>query len=94
MKKAYLLAFSETLGTQEQVKAFVEKMTDVTTWRYDLPHAFYLISTVDAKTLSERLRELAGDKGRFIIAEITENSSGWLTLESWHLIQHKQQKPK
>jgi hypothetical protein len=69
-------------------------MPEVTHWRYDLPHAFYLISEHDAKSLAAKLFELAGKKGLFIITEISSNSFGWLTGASWYLIQNKEYKPK
>jgi hypothetical protein len=69
------------------------RLPEIITWRYDQPHAFYLISNKDAKTIAARLHDLAGGKGRFIVSEITDNSSGWITTESWYLIQNKQQKP-
>jgi hypothetical protein len=97
MKKAYILAFSETVGKQEQVAAVLNQMSGIiSTWRYDLPNAFYLISESDAKTIATRFNELLGAKvgPRFIVSEITTNAFGWLTPESWQLIQQKEVKPQ
>jgi hypothetical protein len=95
VKKAYLLAFSASLGTQEQVKAHIEKIPEIILWRYDMPHSFYLISEASAEILAKRLREATGEgNGRFIIAELSPNYYGWLTSESWYLIKHKEPKPK
>ena len=94
MKKSYLLSYSDATGKQEQVRDYLDKIPEITHWRYDLPHAFYLVSTANAKTLAIKFQQLAGDKALFIITEITDNSWGWLTPESWHLIQHKEYKPK
>jgi hypothetical protein len=94
MRKAYLLAYSSTLGTQDEVKECLNTLPQVITWRLDLPNAIYIISEEEALTLAELIRKCRGGKGRFIITEIPSNSNGWLTPESWFLIQNKRQKPK
>src|SRR5436309_3525453 len=93
MKKAYLFAFSNTLGTQKEMENVLNSIPEVITWRYDMPHAFYIISEADAKTLTDAIRQRA-PKGRFIVTEIPEeNRQGWLTGESWYLIKNKTNKP-
>ena len=94
MRKAYLLVHSETLGSRDQVKAVLNRLPEVLTWRYDLPHSFYILSETDAGTLARRIREESGNKGRFIVTEIASNKYGWLTPESWYLINQKRTKPK
>lgn len=95
MKRAYLLAYSDTVGNQEKMAGFLGQLQDIIShWRYDMPNSFYLVSTADAKTIASRLRTLTGDSGRFIVSEITDNSWGWLTDESWYLIKQKEYKPK
>jgi hypothetical protein len=94
LKKAYLLAFSSTLGTRETVKGILNRVPEVLTWRTDLPNAFYVISRADTATLARKIREAAGGKGRFIITEISNERNGWITPESWYLIREKQLKPK
>jgi hypothetical protein len=95
VKKAYLFAHNDAVGTQDQVKELLNKIPEIITWRYEFPNAFFLISESDSRQLSEKLRAITGAKGRFIIAEITSaTSNGWLTPESWYLIQHKVEKSK
>ena len=94
MRRAYLLAFSATLGTRDQVKALLDQVSEVITWRTDLPHSFYIVSEADAGTLVKRIREASGNKGRFIVTEIATNRQGWITPESWYLINQKRLKPK
>jgi hypothetical protein len=95
MKKAYLFAFSNTLGTQKELENTLNSIPEVITWRYDMPNAFYVISNADAGVLSDAIRERTKNtNGRFIITEIPENRQGWLTNESWHLIRNKEHKPK
>lgn len=92
MKKTYLLAYSSTLGTKEQVKACLNKIPQITHWRTDLPSAFYLVSESNAKELTVLIRECRGG-GRFLITEISaSNKQGWITPESWHLINNQEYK--
>jgi hypothetical protein len=78
MRRVYLLAYSDSLGTREQVKQCLNKMQEVIAWRLDPPHAFYIVSEESAPVLANRIREILG-KGRFIVTEIDENRQGWLT---------------
>jgi hypothetical protein len=94
MKKAYLLVFSETLGTREEVKNCVDSIPQIIDWRSDLPQAIYLISEESAEALSGLITRQIGKHGRFILQEFTENSAGWLPKETWHLLQKKSRLPK
>lgn len=92
MKKVYLLAYSDTFGSRDQVKSAINAIPEITTWRYDLPHAFYLVSEASAQALAIKLREKRG-AGRFVVTEIPEtNRWGWLTNQSWYLLKHKKTK--
>ncbi len=93
-RKAYLLAYSNTLGTREEVKKCVDSIREIIDWRYDLPHTFYLISEASASTLSDLITNRMGKKGIFIIVELESNYSGWLPKESWHLLQKKVRLPE
>jgi hypothetical protein len=88
MKMAYLLVYNDALGSREDVKRCLNGMKEVITWRFDIPHSFYIISEADARTLGESIRERIG-KGRFLIAEITQNKYGWLPPETWYLLNNK-----
>jgi len=94
MRKAYVLIYSATLGTSAQVKAWLNAMPEVLTWRTDLPNCFYIISTNSAQELYNGLEKVAGKRGRFLISEVTSNKQGLLTSESWYLLNNKQHKPK
>ena len=93
MRKAYLLAYGNGIGTQEQVKNWVDKMNSVILWRYDMSNAFYLISEDSAEIIAKEFREYA-NKGIFIVTELEANSYGWLVPASWHLINHKEYQVK
>jgi hypothetical protein len=93
MKKAYLLVYNDRLGSREDVKRFLNGSREVTTWRADIPNSFYVISEVDANTLSKLIRNELG-AGRFILSEITSNVGGWLPPQTWYLLNKKALKPK
>jgi hypothetical protein len=93
MKKAYLLAFNDIAGKVAAVKDIVDKTPGVVTWRYDLPNAIYIISEETASQLSDKLHLSLPANSRFIITEIPDNSSGWLTPDSWYLIKNKVHRP-
>ena len=87
--KAYLLVYSDSLGTREQVKNCVSKIEEVHTWRYDMPNSFYIISEYSANEIAQSIRRVLGNN-RFIVTEISvSNRQGWLPKETWHLINQK-----
>jgi hypothetical protein len=95
MRKAYILAHSRTLGTREEIKACLNAIPEILTWRTDMLHSFFLISEADAKTLAARIRECRGHQGRFMVTEVEKGrASGWLTKDSWYLLNHKTKRPK
>ncbi|MBI4370953.1 MAG: hypothetical protein HY552_01510 [Elusimicrobia bacterium] len=92
MKKIYLLSFSDGLGTMESVKKYLNAIPEIKHWRYDMTNAFYIVSESSAETLFEKIHAQNGT-GKFIIVEIGENRQGWITADSWYLIQNKAHKP-
>lgn len=92
--KAYLLVHNVEAATYDKMKAILNSIAEVITWRTDLVNSFYVISKEEASKLSELVRNRTGNQGRFIITEITSNHQGWLTSESWYLINNKKLKPK
>ena len=63
----------------EQMKTVLNSISEVRTWRTDIPNCFYVVSEADAKVLGTLIREKTGKTGRFIISELPENRYGWLT---------------
>lgn len=88
MKKTYLFVYSDSLGRRPEVKRIVDSIPAILTWRYDLPHSFYLVSEESAQTISSEIRRLAGNRGRFIVTQIESNKQGWLPKGSWYIINH------
>lgn len=87
--KAYLFVYSDSLGTRDQVKNCLSTIKQVYTWRYDMPNSFYLLSEYSANEIATSIRQVLGNQ-RFFITEIFgSNKQGWLSKETWHLINHK-----
>ncbi len=93
MRKSYLLVYSNSLGTRDQVKNCLSSIKEVLTWRFDMPNSFYIISENSADEIARSIRNTLG-KGRFILTEISSNKQGWLPSESWYLINNKKHKDK
>lgn len=91
--KAYLLIYNDAVGTQDQVKAILNKMPEITHWRYEIPHSFYLISELEAQPLAEKIRLATTGKGMLAVFEVTK-AWGWLSPETWYLITNKKYKAK
>lgn len=94
MKKCYLLVYSSTAATPQKMKEILNSISEVSTWRTDVDYTFFIVSEVEASTLSELIRSRTGEQGRFLVSEINDNRQGWLTPESWYLLKHKELKPK
>ena len=93
MRKSYLLVYNDNFGTREEAKEVLNKIAEISNWRYDMPYMFYIVSEYSAKQIASKIREHIG-KGAFIVTENTDNSYGWLNGESWYLLQNKVHKPK
>jgi hypothetical protein len=87
--KLYIFNYSETAGTREEVKAWIENEAKISNWRYDLPNCFYLVSNASANELSASFNEYNEKKGRHLIAEVTDNRQGLLTTKSWAFMRRK-----
>lgn len=86
MKRSYLLIYSDRLGTREEIKEFLDRRSEILNWRYDLPHAFYLVSNLSAEELYEIIQSYNQERGLFLISEVGENTQGWLPAKSWMLL--------
>lgn len=88
MKKTYLLAYSDVLGTRAQLKTALDHIALVDDWRYDIPHTFYLLSQASAREIAEALQRALGS-GRFIVSEIGDNYWGKGSTDTWRFISGK-----
>ena len=94
MKRAYLLVYSDSLGSRDDIKKWANDSALVEAWRYDLPNSMYLVSEASAEKLSAEIDQLAGKRKRYIITEVSKNREGYLSLDTWYFLEHKTVKPK
>ncbi len=94
MKKSYLFIHSTLTGTKDEIVSYLNKMSTVVTWRYDMPHVFYVISQNSAEELYQEFFGLAGKKGRYMFMEASDNRQGQMLADTWHLLTHKTHTPK
>ena len=92
-KRAYLFIYSSSVGTREEVRDYIDELPEILNWRYDIPHAFYLITESSADEITDKILDFAGGDGRFLITEVTENSQGWLPKRTWRLLNEKPSAP-
>ena len=86
--------YDDTVGTREELKNVLSEMNSVLTWRFDVPHCFYVISSHSAQDLYNEFIRKNGSNGRFMFVEVTDNRQGMMLPDTWHLLTHKEHKPK
>lgn len=87
-RRAYILVFSEQFGTEADVRAYIDSLSEVINWRRNLPNCFFLISEDSAGELYELLRKRF-PTGNVIVSEIAGNEQGWLDKLTWKMINEK-----
>lgn len=86
MHRAYLLIYSDQMGSRADVRDFVDGCPDIEHWRYDLPNTFYVVSDLSVEELYERVQGFNAKRGRFLICEVGKNKQGWLPPRTWRLL--------
>ncbi len=94
MRKAYLFIYDDSVGTREEIKSLLNQMDTVKTWRFDMPHCFYIISEGSASELYTEFASLNGTKGKFLFIEASDNRQGQMLKDTWYLLRNKKNKPK
>jgi hypothetical protein len=94
MKKAYFLMHGGGYVGKSLVKSWADNSPLVITWRTEMQGAFFVISEASAEELYTDLRASVPSIRTFIFVEAHTNRQGLLSKESWHLLRHKEPKPK
>lgn len=84
----YLFIYNDDFGNRETVKDILDSIPEITDWRYDLPHAFYLISDLSADQLADLVIEKKAN-ARFFLTEVGQNRQGWLPKATWDFLNNK-----
>lgn len=90
MNRAYLLVYSDRVGSRQKIKTYLSSRQEILHWRYDLPNAFYLLSHLSLDELYDLVQEFNREKGRFLITEIGDNIQGWLPERTWNLLHNEE----
>lgn len=89
MRKSYLFTYNEVIGSREEVGKYLDSLSQIINWRYDIPNSFYLVSELSADQISDLILKFTNKKGLFIVTEITSNKQGWLPEKTWAVINKK-----
>lgn len=88
-RRAYLLIYSGGVGTREEVRDYLDNLPEILNWRYDVPHAFYLISECNADEITNLILRFSKGEGRFLVSEVVDNSQGLLPRGAWRFLNEK-----
>ena len=88
MRRVFLLTYDDNLGTREQIKQALNNNNLVMTWRYDLPHCFYIVSESSARILAESIRKYFPD-GRLLVTRADDDYWGWNNEDTWFMFRNK-----
>lgn len=93
MKRSFILTYSKSLGTADEVKAWATNSPFITTWRYEMWECFFLVSEHSADHICSDIRHHFGEtKGRYIVTEYSDDKSrcqGLLTPGSWYFLRNQ-----
>lgn len=82
----YILVFSDSVGSREDVKDFINSRDEIITWYLCMSNAIFIRSKLAATSLQKVFREFTNDKGRFIILDCDTDRNGWLPTKAWQFM--------
>lgn len=91
----YLLAYARELGTRAEIKACLDSLPSIESWRFEIPNTVFIKSNASAMEIGEDLRMCLGvERPRFLLVEIppvedNERNWGWLVPDSWTFLGKK-----
>lgn len=98
--RLYLLVYGRELGTRPRIKACLNDLPEVKSWRSELPNSFFLKSEASAKEIGIALKACLGvDLPKYYLVEIPpfsdhDRSWGWLVDDSWIFLGRKPEQKK
>lgn len=90
MTRAFLIVYSGRAGSATDVEAWADSCPLVSHWRYDLPQCVYVLSAATPDELARNFAAATGGRGGFLVSEVTDQSSGLLPAETWHMLRFKE----
>lgn len=84
---SYVLIFSESFGTAEEVRELLDGHPNVYNWYYCLPNAIFFVSDLTATQASDSFRASRLPKtGHFLILDTKTDRNGWLPKKAWEFM--------
>lgn len=83
--KKYILLYNNSLGNEEDVKSFLDSISEIINWRTDIMNTFLLKSKLEANQIADIFIKQKPN-ARFFISEISSNRQGWLPKDAWNFI--------
>ena len=94
MRKSYAFIFNTSLGTNEDIRDYLNASAYVITWRKELGSTYFFVSEYTAKEIYADVSQYFGEgKGTFLITEVTSNKQGLLNKRTWSLLNEKKLPP-
>lgn len=91
MKKPYLIIYNDKFSPKRKpVTDYLDTLPEVTYWYACMSHSIFAISTIDAQTLSDKLKKNFGvSPGVYLmVLEIGADRQGWMPKQVWHMIRN------
>lgn len=90
-KWAYLLVYSDSCGSWEHIKKFLNSKSTIHNWYRITDNSVFIVSSNAAKSLGENFHNHALDKtyGLFFVIDVAGDSFGMLPKECWDMIYQK-----
>lgn len=83
MSNSYLYVFTPSGFDREDVAKYLDTLEGVDDWFYSIPNSVFIVGTVPAKTLSQKLREKFGEHRHFVTLVSKTARGGWMPKEHW-----------
>jgi len=86
MRRIFIFAFNDLMGTQQSVLDFLDTRSEILNWLSVLPHSIFIVSDHDLYQLTRVITD--NYPGRFfVISEIKGmTSNGLLGIAAWDFI--------
>ena len=86
MRKLYLIAYGDKLK-RDDLTSFLGGVKECERWFYSMPNSLFVISSLTANEVYDRIEERFSVHGRFFVTEVPRhNSQGWIPNNHWEII--------
>jgi len=96
--KHYLLVYGKDLGKRDEIKACLDALPEVVSWRFEMPNSFFIQSELNAQKLGDAIHACRNvEYPKYFLVEIPPydpaKSWGWLVGDSWRFLGRTPKKP-